>query len=484
VRQRALGRAIQCLLLAAALDAKAEPATTPDASAVRPRLALALSGGGARGIAHVGALRALEEAGIPVDAIAGNSMGAVLGAIYATGRSTAELDAIVRTLDWSSLFSGRPDRRTLPVVRHDEHGDLLGVSFDRGGARLAPGLLDEHRVNRFLIEHLAPANYASGGDFDQLPIPFRAVATDLASGDSVVLARGDLARAVRASMSIPVFFPPVEWEGRQLVDGLVVSNLPTDVARTFGAAVTVAIDVGSPDLEPEEYATSFGVASQVSRLLSARRNQDFEAEPDVYVRPDLGKHPSTAYSGFDALIRAGHQATRQAVPLIRERLAAAGVASLSPRSSQVPERQLEGTPIVEVVARGNDRVSERLLRRTFNIPLGSGYSMQRGLRAFDRVDATGLLARSWMSSSPSRTASGSCCARRRQPGTGRRSRCATASGRRPASPCACATRTRWASESTWSCCSPPATPRRWPRGPCAENACSWPGSAIARRPTP
>ena len=399
--RRTLVIAIQCLAVAAVVEA--QPAAVPqfEPPAPRVRLALALSGGGARGIAHVGALRALEEAGLPVDAIAANSMGAIVGGVYATGRSAAELEEIVRSLDWASLFSGRPDRRTLPVVRRDDrYRDLFGVSFDGRKARLPGGLLAEHRVDRFVIEHLSPASYAVGGDFDRLAIPFRAVAMDLANGERVVLARGNLALAVRASMSIPVFFAPVDWEGRKLVDGLVVDNLPTDVAKAFEAAVTVAIDISSPDLEPEEYASSLGVASQVRNLLSARRSLDFKAEPDVLVRPDLGKHSATDYSDFDALIQAGYEATKQAVPQIREKLVAAGVASLAPRARPAPGRVLEGTPIAEVVTRGNQRVSEHLLRRTFNIPLGRGYEMQRGLRALDKVDATGLLERSWMEFEP------------------------------------------------------------------------------------
>jgi NTE family protein len=388
------------LLLAGASARAQEDATstpTPTVPADRPRVALALSGGGARGMAHIGALRALEEAGIPVDAIAANSMGAVVGGVYATGRSARELEEVVRSLDWASLFSGRADRRTSPVLRRDDrYGDLFGVRFDGKGARLPAGLLAEHRVNRFLIEHLAPASYAVGGDFDRLPIPFRAVATDLKDGERVVLSRGDLARAVRASMSIPVFFPPVAWEGRMLVDGLVVDNLPTGVARGFGAAVTVAIDIGSPDLEPEDYETSIGVASQVSDLLGGRRNKDFHVEPDVYVCPDLGKHSATAYSGFEKLIEAGYEATRQAVPEIRAKLAEAGVTDLTPRARQPTARELEGARIVEVVTRGNERVSDRLLRKTFNIPVGRGYRMHLGLRAFDKVEATGLLQRAWM----------------------------------------------------------------------------------------
>lgn len=394
------GRALFLSLVLAAGLAGAQESASPTPPA-RPRIALALSGGGARGMAHIGVLRAFEDAGLPVDAIAANSMGAVIGGVYATGRTAAELEDVVRSMDWASLFSGRADRRTIPVVRRDDrYGDLFGVRFDGKGARLPGGLLAEHRVNRFLIEHLAPAGYAVGGDFDRLPIPFRAVATDLADGERVILSRGDLARAVRASMSIPVFFPPVTWEGRVLVDGLVVDNLPTSVARAFDAAVTVAIDVGSPELDPEDYETSLGVASQVSDLLGGRRNRDFRAEPDVYVRPDLGKHSATDYSRFARLIRAGYEAASEAVPEIRAKLAAAGVVDLSPRARPLPDRTLEGARIEEVVVRGNERVSAPLLRRTFNIPTGRAYVMQRGLRAFDKIDATGLLERTWMEFEP------------------------------------------------------------------------------------
>jgi NTE family protein len=390
---------LPCLAIASAAGAQ-EPSTFPE-DRDRPRLALALSGGGARGMAHIGVLRALEEAGLPVDAIAANSMGAVVGSVYASGRTAPELEEVVRSLDWASLFSGRSDRRTSPVVRRDDrYGDLVGVRFDGRGARLPAGLLAEHRVNRFLIEHLSPASYATAGDFDRLPIPFRAVATDLADGERVILSRGDLARAVRASMSIPVFFPPVTWEGRVLVDGLVVDNLPTSVARTFGAAVTVAIDVSSPRLDPEEYESSLGVASQVSDLLGGRRNRDYRTEADVSVRPELGKHSATDYSDFETLIRAGYEATRQAVPEIRAKLAAAGVTDLAPRPRAPTGPTLEGSRIAEVVARGNDRTSERLLRRTFNIPLERGFDMQKGLRAFDKVEATGLLEREWMEFEP------------------------------------------------------------------------------------
>src|SRR6185295_2230991 len=169
---------------------------------------------------------------------------------------------------------------------------------------------------------------------------------------------------------------------------LVVDNLPTDVAKLFGAAVTVAIDIGSPELEVEEYATSLGVASQVSNLLSGYRSQQYKADPDVYIRPDLGKHSATEYAQFDRLIQKCYEATRDSIPLIRERLAAAGVTDLAPRPRSDPALTLEGARIKEVVTRGNKRASERLLRRTFNIPVGPPFDMERGLRAFDKIEAT------------------------------------------------------------------------------------------------
>jgi NTE family protein len=369
----------------------------------RPRLVLALSGGGARGIAHIGALRALEEGGVPVDAIVANSMGAVVGSIYATGRTADQLEQIVRSMDWASLFSGRPDRRTLPVARRaDRYASTAGVNFDWKSLRLPGGLLAEHRINRFLIENLASGGYAAGDDFDRLPIRFRAVAGDLATGEEVVLARGDLARAVRASMSIPLVFPPVDWEGRKLVDGLIVNNLPIDVARAFGASVVVAVDIGSPPMKPEDYESSLGVATQVSDLLSRRRYLDFSAEADILVRPDLGTHSSTDYSGFDELIAKGKKAMEDALPAIRDKLAAAGIVfPASPRAAPAGP-VLEGAPIASVQVTGNLRVSDKLARRRFNIPVGPGYVMAKGLRAFDKVAASELFDRTWMEFAPAK----------------------------------------------------------------------------------
>jgi NTE family protein len=370
-----------------------------DTAQARPRLAIALSGGGARGIAHVGVLQAFEQEGIPVDAIAGTSIGAVVGAIYATGRSGPQLEAVVKSLDWNSIFSGLPDRRLVPVLRReDQFRTIAGVGFDFWDLRFPGGLLAEYRVNRFLIESLAAAGYGFEGDFSKLPRPFRAVATALDNGERLVLTRGNLPRAVRASMSIPLLFPPVEWEGRPLVDGGIVDNLPVHEARQFGADVVVAVDIASPPLTPEMYRSAFGVAGQASRLLVERANLELRTDPDVLIHPDLGTHGVNEYTGLERLIEKGREAARKAIPAIRARLGDAAHRPPPPRPS--PSRTLEGTPIADIKVVGNERYSEKLIRRTFNIPLGPPFDLEKGLLALDKVNATGFFDLVWLDLEP------------------------------------------------------------------------------------
>jgi NTE family protein len=220
---------------------------------------------------------------------------------------------------------------------------------------------------------------------------------DLATGERLVLSSGDLARAVRASMSIPVLFPPVVIDGRTLVDGGVVDNMPVGVARELGAQVVIAVDVSGEPLEPKDYRDALGVASQLTDLLTLKANEDFAREPDVYVRPDLGRHRSSDYSGFDAMIAAGYAAMQAAIPELRLALAEAGLPeTLERRAPQEAPHQLDGTPIAEVIVVGNERSRDSVVRRTFNIPVGPPFSIRRSLLAFDKIEATGLFAHVWM----------------------------------------------------------------------------------------
>lgn len=385
------------LLLAAALQGAT--GETPS-QGHRPRLALALSGGGARGIAHVGVLRALEDNGLRPDAIAGTSVGAVMGALYATGIDGERLEGIVSSFDWESLFSGRPERRLVPVTqRLDDLPALFSLGFEDWKVRLPSAALADYRINRFLTSHLAGPGFRAENDFDRLPISFRAVAAALDNGERVVLDHGDLARAVRASMSLPVLLVPVEWDGRLLVDGGVADNLSVGVARALGGDVVLAVDVSSPPLEPSQYQSLTGVASQLTDALADAQNRNYDEPADFEIRPELGRHRALDYTNIAFLIQQGYEAGLKIVAPLKQRLGLP--ASATAEAPRTPEgRELRGAPIVSVAVEGHQRFSELLIRRTFNIPTGVPFQMDKGLNALDKVFATGFFESCWMRFEP------------------------------------------------------------------------------------
>jgi len=243
----------------------------PAWAADRPKIGLALGGGGARGCAHVGVLRVLDKMHIPIDYIAGTSMGAVVGGLYASGLSVDEIERALVTTDWNDALADRTRYRELTFRRKDDENRYL-TSFDAGlhGIRLAlPSGLRSAQKLRFLLQsYLIPV--AGVHDFSKLPIPFKAVASDIETGDAVVLDHGDLAAAIRASMSIPGVFSPMEMDGHLLVDGGITDNIPVDVARGMGADIVIAVDVGSPLLKREQLGSMVAVTNQVLTILTRR----------------------------------------------------------------------------------------------------------------------------------------------------------------------------------------------------------------------
>ncbi len=292
------------LRLLCAVAIVAPPLAHPDdAGAVppdRPRIGLALSGGGARGAAHIGVLKVLERHRIPVDLIAGTSMGALVGGLYASGLSPAQLDSVVSETDWAEAFADNIPRgeRSFRRKRDD---DLYLVKhkpgFRGGQLLLPPGILDGHRIDLLLKRLSLPVT--SVRDFDQLSIPYRAVAADIVTGEAVVLDHGDLALAMRASMSIPVAFAPREIDGRLLVDGGIVNNFPIDVVRRMGADVIIAVDIATPPTDREHLYSLPAISGQLATLGSEQNKRQqiaSLAEGDVFIRPELG---SITVASFD-----------------------------------------------------------------------------------------------------------------------------------------------------------------------------------------
>ena len=237
----------------------------------RPRIGLVLAGGGAKGGAHVGVLKVLEELHVPIDCIAGTSAGALVGALYAVGRSPDEIEQIVLDNDWRAMFSDTLPRRDRTLRRKsDDYTRLapIGVGWgrERGSLQLAAGFGQGQRLIA-MFEQATGASRVTG-DFDDLPIPFRAVATDLNTGQAVALGEGDLAMAMRASMSLPGILRPVRLDGRVLLDGGIANQIPIDVVRAMGAERIIAVDVGTPLRDLGSEVSLLDVVDQMSGFLT------------------------------------------------------------------------------------------------------------------------------------------------------------------------------------------------------------------------
>lgn len=297
--------------VASASDADAGPGT---AEPSRPRIGLVLSGGGARGLAHVGVLEALEEQRIPIDAIAGTSMGAVVGGLYASGMTPKEIDELLRGIDWSVAFRDRPARNTLNFRRKQDDREFLvrfPLGIQSGSFRVPRGLIQGQRLTQTLRLETLPV--AAIEDFDRLPTPFRAVAADLETGARVVLGSGDLPSAMRASMSAPGVFAPVEIDGRLLVDGGIVENLPVDVAKALGVDIVIAVDVGFQPVGRKQLTSALAVSNQAVTIMMQRetiRQRSILGSGDVLIEPDLGNLMSTDFAAAERLIGLGLAATR------------------------------------------------------------------------------------------------------------------------------------------------------------------------------
>ncbi|MDE2250763.1 MAG: patatin-like phospholipase family protein, partial [Gammaproteobacteria bacterium] len=303
------------LLLAGAVLAGEVPAgEAAQHQSRRPRIGLVLSGGGARGMAHAGVLEVLDDLHLRVDAIAGTSMGAVIGGLYASGMSGRDIERLLASVDWQDAFRDRPPRAELGFRRKQEEHDFL-VNFPLGvqGRRLLipAGLVQGEKLTELIRRATLPV--ATVTNFDELPIPFRAVATDLETGASVVMDSGDLTSALRASMSAPGVFAPVERDGRLLVDGGLTENLPIDVARAMGVDVLIVVDAGFP-LQTRDRLNSLTSVSNQALAILVRRDVERQISTlgpgDVLLQPALGQRASYDFNGVAAAVEAGVSAAR------------------------------------------------------------------------------------------------------------------------------------------------------------------------------
>lgn len=297
----------------------------PDQGSVegeRLRVGLVLGGGGARGGVHIGVLRELERLRVPIDAIAGTSMGALVGGLYASGLTTAELEELTGSIDWVNELADTARRSDLNFRRKEDDEQFpvdVELGLRDGELAIPMGLTQGHRLE--LLLHGLTIDVSHIADFDELPIPFRAVATDIESAEPYVIGHGDLAHAMRASMSVPGVLAPANIDGRVLVDGGIVANLPIDVMQSMDVDVIIAVDAEFPLYSSEDLDSAIKVSEQVLTILirkETRRQIGKLREQDILIRPEIGTFASTAFGGITDVIQPGAEATRAVADRLRQ----------------------------------------------------------------------------------------------------------------------------------------------------------------------
>ena len=342
-----------------------------------PKIGLVLSGGAARGLAHVGVLKALEEQGIHIDAIAGTSMGAVIGGLYASGYKIDELEKLALSIDWQEALSDAPAREDVPFRRKQDDRDFLvkqKLSFrDDGSLGLPLGVIQGQNLS-LLLESLL-AHSSDIRDFDKLPIPFRAVATDIVNGEKVVFRKGHLPQVIRASMSIPAVFAPVEINGQLLVDGGMVDNIPVDVAREMGVDMVIVVDIGTPLRGRKQLNTVFDILNQ-SITLMTRSNSEVQLASlrpdDVLIQPSLASFGVTDFGRSQQIINAGYRAAQA----LEKRLASLRQpADMQLNAARSPEQR---NPIITAINIENDsKISDSVIRYYIRQPVGEPLDLGR-----------------------------------------------------------------------------------------------------------
>lgn len=290
----------------------------------RLKLGLVLSGGGSKGLAHIGVLRVLEEIGVPVDMVAGTSMGSIVGGLYSAGYSPDQMEKIIKEIDWMDAFSSEPSRRLLRYDNKDDYArHLFEIGMKDGALALPAGVLTDYKLMALLTSLSLPVSHIK--NFDELPIPFRTVATDIVNGDKVVISEGRLDQAMRASMSIPGAFPPYELNGRQLVDGGVVENLPVQTILDMGADVVIAVNVSSPLRTRDQLNNFLALLDQTMSIQMVKSTERQITLADLVITPKVQRYGMFDFDRADELIDIGVEAARKAEPGIRALLKEKGI---------------------------------------------------------------------------------------------------------------------------------------------------------------
>ena len=356
---------------ATAVGAEAAQDST-DASAPRPRIGLVLAGGGAKGGAHVGVLKVLEELRVPIDCIAGTSMGALVGAGYASGIPASDLEVFISGIDWKSVVGGQGQRDLQPIVQKTAgvtYSNNFEAGIKNGGVNLPGGLIKTGAIEDLLRSYVAQSRMQP--NFDRLPIPYRAVATDMITGDMVVIDRGDIATAMRASMAIPGGFAPVVTDEHILSDGGLVRNIPVDVARELCADLVIVVNLVEPTIEREKLQTAtqlLGRSMDVMIIANEELQLQSLTAQDIRIDVPMGDIGTADFERVPETIPLGEAAARLMTDRLKE-LAIPEEQYVVWRDSVTAEQEIDAR-LAEVRFEGLERVNPEYLQQRSQVHAG------------------------------------------------------------------------------------------------------------------
>jgi len=353
----------------------------------RPKIGLVLSGGGAKGFAHIGAIKVLVEAGVPIDYVGGTSMGGIMGGLFALGYHPDSLEKIMKEQDWESVLSDKIQRRNLSMTEKDEDDKyFFSLPFHDKRITLPRGLVAGQSIYNLISYYASPG--CNIHSFDQLHIPFLCVAADIETGESVTLDQGYLPDALRATMAIPSVFPPVLVDGRLLVDGGLFNNYPVEEVLEKGADIIIGVDVTQKPQSKDDLNSIIDILGQSTRFLRMPLQRKNIEKTDIYIRPDLDEYSMSSFTSADSIILRGERATRAALPEILALLD-----SLRQHHDMTPHYVLDAVPvdsilISEVVIKGTHHMSSATVAKVLQVEELEKHSTRKVIRSLERLYGT------------------------------------------------------------------------------------------------
>ena len=348
------------------------------------RVGLVLRGGGAKGIAHIGVLKVLEEEGIYVDYVGGTSMGGLIGGLYASGYSPAELEELVKSMPWAKLLADEPVRRDLPLDEKIDYDEYL-MSLPVVG--FVPGLPKGLKRGQLVLNYISKLtwNVADINNFEELPIPYFCVATKLENGDTMVIDKGNLPIAMRATMSIPSVFEPIEVNGEFVIDGGLVNNFPVDIMlEKTGVDYVIGVDVGAPLYKAEEITSIVSILDQTSSFHGQEKFRSNKRLTDLYIQPDITGLSALSFEDIDSIILRGEVAARAYIVEIRSLSKSMNDNKLKYTTFR-SEKRSDTVYISDIDIKGLEKVSSKMVIGRLGLNIPGANSIENINMAIDRL---------------------------------------------------------------------------------------------------